>query len=452
MSNRIEKKVHPERSRRVFVGMSGGVDSSVAAFLLKEATPDNFEELFGCLPPEGFRGYDVTGVFINGFNVDGCQDKDAEDARRAAEHIGIPFYALDAREEYFEHVVQYMIDGYKKGLTPNPDVMCNKEIKFGIFLDRALKLGADYIATGHYVRLREKHQITNNKSQINSKSKAQNSIELPITNYKLLTARDAQKDQSYFLWTLTQEQLKHCLFPLGGHTKPEVRDIAKKAGLPNAEKKDSQGVCFLGKIKLPDFLKEYIEPKKGDVVDTEGNKIGEHNGVQFYTIGQRHININQISNLKSQKDATNRKPHYVISKDIKTNTLIVAEGDDNPALFKKEIELSDVHFINPELHSTISSSIKTTDGQARLSASDGNRRMDMYVRVRYRQPLVKAKLVISNKESVISKGRKLPITNYRLQFAEPIKFIAPGQSVVFYASEEDKKGGREMLGGGVILG
>ncbi|MEW6617514.1 MAG: tRNA 2-thiouridine(34) synthase MnmA [Patescibacteria group bacterium] len=364
--------------KRVFVGMSGGVDSSVAAFLLKK------------------EGYDVTGVYINGFNVDGCSERDAEDARRVADHLGIPFYVIDAREDYFEYVVQYMIKGYKKGLTPNPDVMCNKEIKFGIFLDKALKLGADYIATGHYVCFEKKS--------------------------KLFEAKDKNKDQSYFLWTLTQKQLKHCLFPVGEYTKPEIREIAKKAKLPTAEKKDSQGICFLGKVKLPEFLKAYIKPKRGDVLDTEGNKIGEHEGVQFYTIGQRHLNIIQKSNLKSQKGIIDRKPYYVAEKDVKRNILIAAQGDTHPALFKKEIELTDVHFINTEIKSLIRA----------------NKRMDVLVRVRYRQPLFKATLVYDEKK-------------WKVLFNDPQKFVAPGQSAVFYGIGLDESGNHEMLGGGVIL-
>jgi len=360
----------------------------------------------------------------------GCSERDAEDARRVADHLGIPFYVIDAREDYFEYVVQYMIQGYKKGLTPNPDVMCNKEIKFGIFLDKALKLGADYIATGHYIRL-----VTSNQQLVTSKN-----YELPITNYRLLSAKDVNKDQSYFLWTLTQEQLKHCLFPVGDYTKPEIREIAKKAKLPTAEKKDSQGICFLGKVKLPEFLKEYITPKRGDVLDTEGNKIGEHEGAQFYTIGQRHLNIQQITNNKKQK--TNKKPHYVAEKNIKANTLVVAEGDDNPALFKKEVFLTDVHFIGKQ---------PTTN----------NLQQKILCRVRYRQPLVKAELVISNKKLVNSKKGKLPVTGYQLLFSEPVKFVAPGQSAVFYLPaavsteaggvDADEGGSYEMLGGGVIL-
>jgi len=386
--------------------MSGGVDSSVAAYLLKE------------------QGYDVVGIFINGYNVDGCAERDAEDARLAAEHIGIPFYSLDLREEYFQYVVRYMIEGYKKGQTPNPDVMCNKEIKFGLFLKKARALGADYIATGHYIRLREKHQITNTKSQTNKQTYSE---ELPIANYRLCIARDLNKDQSYFLWTLTQEQLKRSLFPLGDYTKPEVREIARKAGLPNAEKKDSQGICFLGQVKLPEFLKEYIEPKKGDILDIEGNKVGEHEGVQFYTIGQRHINIIQNSKIKSQKGKADKEPYYVVEKDVKSNVLVVAEGENNPTLFKKEVELTDVHFIVP-----------TNVPNSPIRA---NWRIDVLVRVRYRQPLVGASLY---KLKTIRKP-----ADYKLHFKEPIKFIASGQSAVFYLRADD--GEVEMLGGGIIV-
>lgn len=410
-----------EKASRVFVGMSGGVDSSVAAYLLKE------------------RGYDVVGIFINGYNVDGCAARDAEDARRAAEAIGIPFYALDLREEYFQYVVKYMIDGYEKGLTPNPDVMCNKEIKFGLFLEKALALGADYIATGHYVRLRPQCSMINDQFSKKQRKKPGNFKNSPkIGNWKLEIAKDLQKDQSYFLWTLTQEQLRHCLFPIGEYTKPEVREIARKAGLPTAEKKDSQGICFLGQVKLPDFLRKFIEPKKGDVLDTEGNKVGGHEGVQFYTIGQRHLNMVQKSNFKMQNGRADKKPLYVVSKDVERNILVVAEGSEHPALFKKEIELTDVHFINPEL--------------LRISAQGGPasggkiQRLKILCRVRYRQPFVGAELIVGSQKSVTRNGgaSALPVTGYRLRFTLPVKFVAPGQSAVFYSE------GGELLGGGVI--
>lgn len=351
--------------KKVFVAMSGGVDSSVAALLLRDA------------------GYDVTGVFMrcwsgspsSSLGIDSSSklgascswERDAADARRVAAHLGIPFYVFDFEEEYKKRVVEYMVEGYRKGITPNPDVMCNREIKFGLFLEKALALGADFIATGHYVR---RQAAT------------------------LYIARDGNKDQSYFLWTLTQGQLKRCLFPIGDYLKSEVREIARRAGLPTAEKKDSQGICFLGKVTLADFLKNYIAGEKGEVLTTDGVKVGSHEGAEFYTIGQRHVGVGGLT-----------KPHYVAEKDVKANTVIVAEGADNPALYRKAIGLTSLNFISPDF-----------------------REGKVLARVRYRQPLSSAKL-----------------TGNKLVFDSPQKFVAPGQSAVFYSVE----GG--LLGGGVIM-
>ncbi len=339
---------------KVFVGMSGGVDSSVAALLLKK------------------KGYDVTGVFIRSYNLDGCAERDAEDARRTAEHLDIPFYVFDFEKEYKESVVDYMVLTYQNGLTPNPDVMCNKEIKFGLFLKKSLEMGADYVATGHYVIKKDN---------------------------RLFAAKDKNKDQSYFLWTLTADQIAHSLFPIGGFLKSKVRRIAKRAGLPTADKKDSQGICFLGDVDLADFLKKYIPEKPGDIVNLEGEIVGRHEGIFFYTIGQRHLG----TNLKIK--GADKKPYYVVSKNVKTNTLVIAEGDDNPVLTKKELDLENINLIGGKIK--------------------GNR---VRARVRYRQPLSEASLII-----------------HRLVFKEPQKFVAPGQSAVFYS----KKG--ELLGGGVIV-
>lgn len=345
--------------------MSGGVDSSVAAMMLRD------------------QGYDVVGVFMRCYNLDGCAERDAEDARRVADHLNIPFYVWDFEEEYKKRVMEYMIEGYRAGITPNPDVMCNKEIKFGLFLKKALEMGADYVATGHYVCLGVG----------------------PSGAFSLLAAKDASKDQSYFLWTLTQAELTHCLFPIGNHLKSEVRTLARKAGLPTAEKKDSQGVCFLGQISMEDFLKQYIPERKGALITTSGEKIGEHSGSEFYTIGQRHLD----ADFKFPKTggATPRKPFYVSSKDAATNTVVVAEGAENPALYQKEVEIINTNFISTEL--------------------------PVLARVRYRQPLAVATL------------SRLESGHYRLAFNEPQKFVASGQSVVWYSD----KG--EMLGGGIIL-
>ncbi len=384
-------------NKKVFVAMSGGVDSSVAAMLLKN------------------EGHEVVGVFMRCYNVDGCQDRDAEDARRVAEHLKIPFYVWDFEEEYKKRVVEYMVEGYRAGITPNPDVMCNREIKFGLFFDKALAAGADFIATGHYVKL-----VTSNSQLVNDDTKS------PITNYQLHIARDLNKDQSYFLWTLTQAQLAYCLFPIGEYQKSDVRAMAKKAGLPTAEKKDSQGICFLGQVSIEDFLKGYIPSKRGALVTTKGEHIGEHFGAQFYTIGQRHID----ADFKFPKTggAAERRPFYVAAKDVVTNTVTLAEGDENEALYRREVELTALNFISP----LFSYSRELDHG------------LKVLARVRYRQPLAKATLVTSNSQSVDSDS-KLPVTNYQLLFSKPQKFVAAGQSAVFYSEHG------EMLGGGIIL-
>jgi len=469
------KNVYPERSRRVFVAMSGGVDSSVAAALLKK------------------EGYDVVGVHMRCYNIDGCAAEDAEDARRAAEVLGIPFYVFDFEDEYKKKVVDYMVRGYREGITPNPDVMCNKEIKFGLFLKKALEMGADYVATGHYVRLTSSansesitnkriHQRTANLLRINEflniiirkfatdsllVDKPQSSfVNSNKIRYSLMVARDQNKDQSYFLWTLTQEQLRRCLFPIGGYLKAEVRVLARKFGLPNALKKDSQGICFLGKVTLQDFLKEYIPERRGEVLLIPNNyspsgarydsgaqsrgyiNLGIHHGAHLYTIGQRHLGVNfQFPTCPSRRRVSNfqndRKPIYVAEKDIKTNTLVVAEGDDNPALYRREIKLQDVNIINLQ-YSNILQNV-------------GIFGIKVYARVRYRQPLAKATLVISNSQLVNGNTNiknQLPVTNYQLLFDTPIKFVAPGQSAVFYASSEalakEDSVQYEMLGGGII--
>ncbi len=384
-------------SKKVFVAISGGVDSSVAALLLRD------------------EGYDVTGVFMYCYNLDGCVQRDAIDARRVASELKIPFYVWDFEKEYKKRVVNYMIDGYKRGITPNPDVMCNKEIKFGLFLEKALSMGADFVATGHYIRLRRNFQFPISNFQTNSKFKIQNS------KFTLWQAKDSNKDQSYFLWTLTQSQLKHCLFPIGDYLKSEVREMARKAKLLTAEKKDSQGICFLGKVTLSDFLKEYISSKPGAILTEGGKKIGEHKGVEFYTIGQRHVGVGGLPS-----------PHYVAAKDMETNTLVVAEGSDNSALYKNEAELTDVNFINPNTPFLIRA----------------NKKIDVLARVRYRQPLAKATLYRTPSTS----------SGFRIVFDNPQKFVAPGQSAVFYSQEGNPSihsgrnfGEFRMLGGGVIM-
>lgn len=361
--------------KTVFVGMSGGVDSSVAAALLKE------------------QGFKVVGVHLKCWNIDGCAAQDAEDARRAAETLQIPFYVFDFEQEYRDLVVQYMVDGYKRGITPNPDVACNQEIKFGLFYKRAMELGADFVATGHYVTLKKVARSARSSRETRTHSLAKTN-RAPVQLYALYTAKDKDKDQSYFLWTLKQKQLAHCLFPLGGLIKKtEVRRLAKKYKLPNAEKKDSQGICFLGQVSLPEFLGDFIPNRKGAIVNIAGKKVGEHQGAYYYTIGQRRgLGIGGSS-----------VPLYVSDKDVKKNVITVApEGDD--ALLRKAAVLSEVNF------------------------TDVPPKGVLLARIRYRQPLFKAHLI-----------------DKKLIFSKPQQFVAPGQSAVLY----DARG--KLLGGGVIV-
>ena len=344
------------RRAKVFVGMSGGVDSSVSACLLQK------------------QGYEVVGVHLKCWNKNGCDEKEARDARLVANQLGIPFYVFDMEEEYKRRVVDYMIDSYRNGLTPNPDVMCNKEIKFGLFLDTALSMGADFVATGHYARLVKE----DGKSFI-------------------YEAKDKNKDQSYFLWTLGQEKLDKVLFPLGDIQKDEVRKIAKKAKLHVADKKDSQGICFIGQVTLQEFLNEYLEKKEGKVLNLGGAVIGTHGGAHFYTIGQRH-GLGVALNT----------PHYVVDKDVKTNTVVLAEGDAKD-LEKLEVSIRDFR-LNEDL----------------------NLPSRVFARARYRQDLHEALLDRVG-------------DNLLLKFNQPVRFVAPGQSAVFY----DENG--KLLGGGIIL-
>lgn len=277
--------------------MSGGVDSSVAAALLKKA------------------GYAVTGVFIRTWQPDFivCTERDERrDAIRVCAALDIPFLECDAVEAYKKSVADYMIEEYRLGRTPNPDVMCNREIKFGVFWDFAKSHGADYIATGHYTRTEDG---------------------------KLMTGNDPAKDQSYFLWTLTPEDLSHVLFPIGHLPKSEVRKLAEKFGLPTAAKKDSQGICMLGKLDLKEFLSAYIKPERGDVLDEQGTTIGHHEGAVFLTIGERH-------GFTITTKGTGDAPQYVVAKDIKRNTVTVSHQKSKQTAGGKEINIRSVNWIN----------------------------------------------------------------------------------------------------------
>ena len=357
---------------KVFVAMSGGVDSSVAALLLSKNPK-----------------YDVVGVYMKGWSLSGCAEKDAEDARRVAGALNIPFYVFDFEEEYKKSVVDYMVSGYASGITPNPDVMCNKEIKFGLFLEKALKLGADYVATGHYARLQRG---------------------------KLKVAKDTNKDQTYFLWTLTQKQLKHCLFPIGEYAKPQVRALAKKYKLPTAEKPDSQGVCFIGEIDVAGFLKEKLGKNPGSIKTMDDRTIGTHDGAIFYTIGQR-----KGIGIKGSLPGEQGKVYYVAAKDVETNTLWVAEGESEK-LFSKELVVKNINWISPP------------DGGPKLP-------LKCLARIRYRQPLQSC-LIKINGNLCYSNDRQNSIN---VVFDVSQRAVTSGQSAVFY----DKTG--IMLGGGVIV-
>ena len=375
------KQSNTPLKKKVFVAMSGGVDSSVAAALLREA------------------GYEVTGVFMQVWQPDflTCsRTDDREEAMRAAAHLGIPFLTFDFEKEYKEKEADYMIAEYTAGRTPNPDVMCNSRIKFGAFLTRARELGADYIATGHYARRQVEKLKVRKVYKVNENKKLYEPDEL----YKLLTGRDSAKDQSYFLWTLTQEQLRYCLFPIGGYVKPDVREMARKFGLPNAERRDSQGVCFIGQFPMKEFLKKYVVAKKGDVLDTQGNVIGTHDGARLYTLGERH-------GFLVTKKTPNDSPVYVVAKDIEKNTITVAPSAARETI--AEVTLAHQNFISGE-------------------PPEENKVYD--VRFRYRQPLVKAQYTKH-------------LARHILRFETPQKAVTPGQSLVIYDGEV-------CVGGGVI--
>ena len=392
---------------RVIVGLSGGVDSSVAAYLLKE------------------QGYDVIGLFMKNWHDDSVTIsnecpwlEDSNDALIVAEKLGIPFQVVDLSEQYKERIVDYMFDEYEKGRTPNPDILCNREIKFDVFMDIALDLGADFVATGHYCRKDE--EIIDNK---------------PV--YKLLAGKDINKDQSYFLCQLSQYQLSKALFPIGELTKPAVREIAKKANLITAEKKDSQGLCFIGKVRLPEFLQQKLQSKEGVIVqvsDTaevyqrkqpnfnskeeeldffatkyqynkqDGKVVGKHLGAHYFTKGQR----------KGLAVGGTKEPLFVIETDVRENVIYAGEGKNHKGLYRS------VLFVSNEEEHWIREDLKLKNQES----------LDVEARIRYRQPLEKA--ILHKVENGIF-----------VEFQNPQSAIQEGQFVAWYQNEE-------LLGSGVI--
>ena len=393
---------------RIVVGLSGGVDSSVAAYLLKQ------------------QGHEVIGLSMRNWNdasvtlEDECPwVEDSNDALLVAQKLGIPFQVIDMSELYKERIVDYMFAEYEKGRTPNPDILCNREVKFDVFLQTALSLGADKVATGHYARV---------SSFVDERGKE---------IYQLLAGKDNNKDQSYFLCQLNQNQLSKALFPIGELTKPEVREIAREIGLVTADKKDSQGLCFIGKVSLPTFLQQQLIPKEGEIVEIfsdykefhkekpvfetkldelkylskkikyqkeDGKVIGKHQGAQFFTIGQS----------KGLGIGGHKESCFIIDRDMENNILFVGEGKDFPGLYRKALKINndEVHWVREDL--------RLKNGES----------MNVKARIRYRQPLEDA-VLYQYKEG------------FFIEFENPQSAIAEGQFAAWYQGEE-------LLGSGVI--
>ncbi|MES5115892.1 tRNA 2-thiouridine(34) synthase MnmA [Lactobacillus iners] len=355
---------------RVVVGMSGGVDSSVSALLLKE------------------QGYDVVGVFMK--NWDDTDDsgvctatEDFEDVKRVADKIGIPYYSINFEKEYWNKVFEYFLSEYKRGRTPNPDIMCNKEIKFKSFLDFAMKLDADYIAMGHYAKT-----VTDENRVVH-----------------MMRPKDGNKDQTYFLSQVTQEQLKKAIFPLADLSKPQVRMIAEQAGLATAKKKDSTGICFIGERNFKNFLSEFLPAMGGNIVTSDGRIVGKHSGLMYYTIGQR-------SGLGLGGNQSSCAPWFVVGKNLQKNELIVEQGYDSDLLYASSLDASEVSFFTglPSNDTTIHCTAK----------------------FRYRQPDVAVTMNYNKANNTV-----------HVEFDELARAVTPGQAIVFYDGEE-------CLGGAII--
>lgn len=377
--------------KTVYVGMSGGVDSSVTAALLKE------------------QGYNVVGVYMKNWTKDlpglPCPWKDDyQDAKRVAVQLGVDFKVYDFQKQYHQKVVDYMIDEYKAGRTPNPDIMCNQEVKFRLFLDTALEDGADFIATGHYARI-----MKSDESRVMSQERAAAAHNSQLTTHnssELHMAANTDKDQTYFLYRVSEQALLKSLMPIGEFkTKAEVRAVAKKLGLATADKKDSQGICFVGKVGIREFLEQYITTKTGVIIDQAGREIGQHDGAIFYTIGQRQ-----------GLDVGGGLPYYVVGKNMVKNEVYVTTDLDDEKLWNNRLTLTDVHWINGE--------------------PDLSKRYQ--VRTRYRAPLVEATLQVAPPQ-----GKNVQKT-LAVALSAKIRAITPGQSTVIYD-------GNRVVGGGIVI-
>ena len=353
---------------RVIIGMSGGVDSSVAALLLLE------------------QGYQVEGLFMKNWEQDDDEDycaaaADLKDAQQVCNQLNIKLHSVNFSDQYWDRVFEHFLQEYRAGRTPNPDILCNKEIKFKAFLDFALQLGADFIATGHYARIDKTNHT-----------------------YRLLKGKDNNKDQSYFLYTLGQHQLKHSLFPVGELAKSRVREIAAQSGFVNHDKKDSTGICFIGERKFSEFLQRYLPAQPGEIRTVDGELLGTHHGLMYYTLGQRKgLGIGGIKGAKEE-------PWFSVDKDLDHNILIVAQGDDHPRLYHRYLRASQLHWVNE---------------------SDRNTFKLCMAKVRYRQADQPCEIIAIDNDTCTVK------------FSQPQRAITPGQSIVFYDGEI-------CLGGGII--
>jgi len=380
---------------KIAILMSGGVDSSVSALLLKQ------------------KKIDLTGIYLNCSNF--CNPKDEEDARKVAYKINIPFYSFDLTEEFNEKVINYFVETYKKGMTPNPDVYCNQFIKFGVFFEKALNLDFDFIASGHYAKTLKIVETKDKNFKLIENLKE---IFLFKNNETILTkSKDNNKDQTYFLWKVDKEKLKRLIFPVGNLLKSQVKKIAEKNNLDVAYKKESMGICFVGKVKLKDFLNKFIEPKEGKIIDTKGKILGTHPGYFYFTEGQRHgLNIKKGDG-----------PYYVAYKIPEENLIIVAKKDD-PALFTRKIQIDEINILSLNIFKKIKEDISNGKNFFQKIHLNPEKPFTADVRFRHRQPLVKARIDLKNKT---------------IEFKNPQKMISPGQAIVFYKN-------KIVLGGAII--